>query len=107
MEQGIEVTVTVEHAGLDPFRGYANAIRDELRDAVAVLVDSHVMPLGSTALDEAPSGGAGHCLLPNRPGEQWRADCREMRPPPAESTVGWAGISVGSRRISVGWANRA
>ena len=54
MEQGIEVTVTVERAGLDPFRGYANAIRDELRDAVAVLVDSHVMPLGSTALDEAP-----------------------------------------------------
>ena len=67
MEQGIEVTVTVERAGLDPFRGYANAIRDELRDAVAVLVDSHVMPLGSTALDEAPSGGAGPCLLPNRP----------------------------------------
>jgi hypothetical protein len=31
------VTVTVEHAALDPFRGYANAIRDQLPDAVAVL----------------------------------------------------------------------
>ncbi len=29
-EQGLEVTVTVEHAALDPFRGYANAIRDLL-----------------------------------------------------------------------------
>jgi transposase len=36
-EQGLEVTVTVEHAALDPFRGYANAIRDELPYAVAVL----------------------------------------------------------------------
>lgn len=30
-------TAAVEHAALDPFRGYANAIRDELPDAVAVL----------------------------------------------------------------------
>ena len=27
-QQGVEVTVSVEHAALDPFRGYANAIRD-------------------------------------------------------------------------------
>ena len=51
-EEGLEVTVTVEHAALDPFRGYANAIRDELPDAVAVLDAFHVVKLGSTALDE-------------------------------------------------------
>jgi hypothetical protein len=51
-EQGLQVTVTVEHATLDPFRGYANAIRDELPDAVAVLDAFHVVRLGSTALDE-------------------------------------------------------
>jgi transposase len=42
----------VEHAALDPFRGYANAIRDELPDAVAVLDAFHVVKLGSQALDE-------------------------------------------------------
>lgn len=51
-DEGLEVTVTVEHAALDPFRGYANAIRDELPDAVAVLDAFHVVKLGSTALDE-------------------------------------------------------
>ena len=51
-EQGLEVTVTVEHAALDPFRGYANAIRDELPDAVAVLDAFHVVKLGPQALDE-------------------------------------------------------
>jgi transposase len=51
-EQGPEFTVTVEHAALDPFRGYANAIRDELPDAVAVLDAFHVVKLGSQALDE-------------------------------------------------------
>lgn len=51
-EQGLEFTVEVEHAALDPFRGYANAIRDELPDAVAVLDAFHVVKLGSTALDE-------------------------------------------------------
>jgi transposase len=51
-EEGLEVTVTVEHAALDPFRGYANAIRDELPDAVAVLDAFHVVKVGSTALDE-------------------------------------------------------
>ena len=50
--EGLEVTVSVEHAALDPFRGYANAIRDELPDAVAVLDAFHVVKLGSTALDE-------------------------------------------------------
>ena len=51
-DEGLEVTVTVEHAALDPFRGYANAIRDELPDAVAVLDAFYVVKLGSTALDE-------------------------------------------------------
>ena len=36
-------TGQVEQAALDPFRGYANAIRDELPDAVAVLDAFHVV----------------------------------------------------------------
>jgi transposase len=42
----------VEHAALDPFRGYANAIRDELPGAVAVLDAFHVVRLGTQVLDE-------------------------------------------------------
>lgn len=42
----------VEHAALDPFRGYANAIRDELPDAVAVLDAFHVVRLGTAMVDE-------------------------------------------------------
>jgi transposase len=37
---------------LDPFRGYANAIRDELPDAVAVLDAFHVVKLGTQVVDE-------------------------------------------------------
>ncbi len=51
-EQGLEVTVTVEHAALDPFRGYANAIRDQLPDATTVLDAFHVVKLAGNALDE-------------------------------------------------------
>src|SRR5829696_7095813 len=40
-------TASVEQAALDPFRGYANAIRDELGDAVAVLDAFHVVRLGT------------------------------------------------------------
>ena len=36
-------TAGIKHACLDPFRGYANAIRDELPDAVAVLDAFHVV----------------------------------------------------------------
>lgn len=50
--QGVEVTVSIEHAALNPFRGYANAIRDELPDAVAVLDAFHVVKLAGNALDE-------------------------------------------------------
>jgi transposase len=42
----------IEHAALDPFRGYANAIRDELPDAVAVLDAFHVVKLGTQIVDE-------------------------------------------------------
>ena len=42
----------IEHAALDPFRGYANAIRDELPDAVAVLDAFHVVKLGTQVVDE-------------------------------------------------------
>jgi transposase len=44
--------VTVEHAALDPFRGYMNAIRDEPPDATAVLDAFHVVKLAGNALDE-------------------------------------------------------
>ena len=42
----------VKYASLDPFRGYANAIRDELPDAVAVLDAFHVVKLGTQVVDE-------------------------------------------------------
>ena len=42
----------IQHAALDPFRGYANAIRDELPDAVPVLDAFHVVRLGTQVVDE-------------------------------------------------------
>ena len=45
-------TADVEQAALDPFRGYANAIRDELPDAVAVLDAFHVVRLATQVVDE-------------------------------------------------------
>ena len=51
-EQTAEFIGAVEHAALDPFRGYANAIRDELPDAVAVLDAFHVVKLGTQVVDE-------------------------------------------------------
>lgn len=50
--QPADFTTGVEHAALDPFRGYANAIRDELPDAVAVLDAFHVVKLGTAVVDE-------------------------------------------------------
>ena len=50
--RGEEFTGQVEQAALDPFRGYANAIRDELPDAVAVLDAFHVVRLGTQVVDE-------------------------------------------------------
>ena len=51
-DAGVEVKMTVEHAALDPFRGYANAIRDELPDATAVLDAFHVVKLAGNVVDE-------------------------------------------------------
>ncbi|MGW5237744.1 transposase [Monashia sp. NPDC004114] len=42
----------MSEASLDPFRGYANALRDELPDAVAVLDAFHVVKLGTQVVDE-------------------------------------------------------
>jgi transposase len=50
--QAEEFVAGIEHAALDPFRGYANAIRDELPDAVAVLDAFHVVRLGTQVVDE-------------------------------------------------------
>ena len=45
-------TGQVEQAALDPFRGYANAIRDELPDAAAILDAFHVVRLGTQVVGE-------------------------------------------------------
>jgi transposase len=50
--QGDAFRAGIEHAALDPFRGYANAIRDELPGAVAVLDAFHVVRLGTQVVDE-------------------------------------------------------
>jgi transposase len=42
----------IRHAALDPFRGYANALRDSLSDAVQVLDAFHVVKLGTQVIDE-------------------------------------------------------
>nr|WP_306469884.1 transposase [Georgenia satyanarayanai] len=42
----------VQVAALDPFAGYKSAIADELADATAVLDASHVVKLGTQAVDE-------------------------------------------------------
>jgi transposase len=51
-EQSEEFIAGIEHAALDPFRGYANAIRDELPDSVAVLDAFHVVRLGTAVVDD-------------------------------------------------------
>ena len=50
--RGNAFTAGIRTATLDPFRGYANAIRDELDDAVAVLDAFHVVRLGLQAMEE-------------------------------------------------------
>ena len=45
------------HRHLDPFRGYANAIRDELDDAIAVLDAFHVVRLGLQGDGREPAAG--------------------------------------------------
>ena len=43
----------VKHAALDPFRGYAKALREGLGGVVAVLDAFHVVKLGTQVMDEA------------------------------------------------------
>jgi transposase len=50
--RGARFTAGVKTATLDPFRGYSNAIRDELEDAAAVLDAFHVVRLGLEAMEE-------------------------------------------------------
>jgi len=50
--RGEPFTAAVEVATLDPFRGYSNAIRDQLEDATAVLDAFHVVKLAVTAMEE-------------------------------------------------------
>ncbi|MCZ3386651.1 MAG: ISL3 family transposase [Actinomycetia bacterium] len=50
--RGPAFTDGVQIATLDPFRGYGNAIRDELQDAVAVLDAFHVVKLGLAAMEQ-------------------------------------------------------
>jgi transposase len=50
--RGDAFTSGIEVATLDPFRGYANAIADQLEDAVAVLDAFHVVRLGLKAMEE-------------------------------------------------------
>jgi len=45
-ERGEEFTAGITTAALDPFRGYANAFRDELPEATTVLDAFHVVKLG-------------------------------------------------------------
>ena len=69
--EGVDVKVSVHHAALDPFRGYANAIRAELPDAVAALEPFHVVRLGSNTLDEVrrrvPQETLGPARVDGRP----------------------------------------
>jgi transposase len=50
--RGERFSAGVRTATLDPFRGYSNAIRDELEDATAVLDAFHVVRLGLKAMEE-------------------------------------------------------
>lgn len=51
-DRGTGFSAGIKTAALDPFPGYANAIRDELPEAITVLEAFHVMKLGSAMVDE-------------------------------------------------------
>jgi transposase len=61
-DQPAEFVGGIQTAALDPFRGYANAIRDELPDAVAVLDAFHVVRLGTHVIDEVRRRVQQHTL---------------------------------------------
>ncbi|XXC82195.1 ISL3 family transposase [Arthrobacter sp. A5] len=50
--QGKDFAEGIKVATLDPFRGYANAVRDELPEAITVVDAFHVVKLGGAALDD-------------------------------------------------------
>ena len=52
IEQRPAFTSGIRTATLDPFHGYANAIRDELPEAITVLDAFHVVKLGGQVVDE-------------------------------------------------------
>lgn len=51
-KQGPTFTAGIRVATLDPFRGYANAIRDELPEAIVVVDAFHIVKLGTTMVDD-------------------------------------------------------
>lgn len=51
-DQGSGFAAGIKTAALDPFRGYANAIRDELPDALTVVDAFHVVKLGGSMVDD-------------------------------------------------------
>lgn len=51
-DQGADFAAGIKTAALDPFRGYANAIRDELPEAITVLDAFHVVKLGGAMVDQ-------------------------------------------------------
>ncbi len=61
---GEAFTAGVATATLDPFRGYGNAIRDELEDATAVLDAFHVGKLGLKAMEKTRRRHDRLALLP-------------------------------------------
>lgn len=63
-DQGTGFAAAIKVATLDPFRGYANAIRDELPESITVLDAFHVVKLGGAAVDDVrrrvQQGTLGH-----------------------------------------------
>jgi transposase len=59
--RGNAFTAGIGTATLDPFRGYGNAIRDELEDATAVLDAFHVVRLGLKAMERPGDGSSRNC----------------------------------------------
>ena len=66
-------TATVEQAALDPFRGYANAIRDELPDAVAGTGRLPCGPVGHPGRRRGPPPRPTRHPWPSRPQDTIRS----------------------------------
>jgi len=75
-DRGEAFRTGVEIATLDPFRGYKNAIDDQLDDVRAVLDAFHVVKLATAVVDEVPRGGRRCPAAPGggpRRRQWWRA----------------------------------